>query len=113
MVDVIALFEDEKLPPEAFLGELGPEGLAAADAIALRAILRQQWERLLDAPTELDAKDLREWKAWRGYAFERITFKLLALEGLDPQPSYYALVKPKGVEEPTSISSLKRSGASR
>jgi hypothetical protein len=36
------------------------------------------------------------------YAFERMTFKLLALEGLDPLPSYYALVRPQAGDEPAA-----------
>jgi hypothetical protein len=66
MADVIALFEDQQLPPEMFLSGIGAEDLVKADKDTLRAILKRQWEGLLDAPTDLDAKGLKEWKAWRG-----------------------------------------------
>jgi hypothetical protein len=84
------IFENANLSPEEILAQLQPQDLAAADRDALRAILKCQWDQLQAEPIDAEGKALKEWKAWRGYVFERMTFKLLALEELDPSPSYYA-----------------------
>jgi hypothetical protein len=101
------LFKDEELQAKDFLEKLRPEDIGAADKDALRNILKQQWAGLQDESRDLDAKALKEWKADRGYAFERLIFKLLALEELEPSPSYYAHQKQQGNDE---LNTPKRRG---
>jgi hypothetical protein len=100
-MDALAkLFEDTNAKPKDFLQRLDSLGLAGADTEALRAILGRRWDELQIEPAGGSADDLRKWKAARGYAFELMVFKLLALEGLEPSPSYYAHPMGRGEDEP-------------
>ncbi len=88
------------MSPQDFLSGLRPADLATADGAALRAILKGQWDALQEEPADLDANGLTAWKASRGYIFERMIFKVLALEDMDPTPSYYAHMLPADGAEP-------------
>lgn len=95
MPTLTEIFEDVDASPKAFLQVLKPEALTCltrAEQSALKAILKRQWEELRSEPVDAS----KERKARRGYVFERITFKLLALEGLAPSPPYYASPTPPG-----------------
>jgi hypothetical protein len=86
------IFEATGEALKSLLLALKPEdlnGLTVTERASLKAILERQWNDLQDEPANVSTKDLNEWKAKRSYAFELITFKLLALEGLDPSLPYY------------------------
>jgi Restriction endonuclease len=99
MTDLLQLFQDQDLPVSDFLNRLRTAELATADKAALKSVLKNAWNALQDEPADLDPRSLRQWKAMRGYQFESLVFKLLALEDLDPSPPYYAHLGYEGAEE--------------
>ncbi|MFT3766618.1 MAG: hypothetical protein QM820_14055 [Minicystis sp.] len=99
MTSLAELFENEGLSTSSFLREFQPQDISQTDGDALKSILKRQWESWREEPGELESKALKAWRAKRGYAFERLTFKLLALEGLAPWPPYYSHIKYEDAEE--------------
>jgi hypothetical protein len=90
LLTLTELFENASLDLKTFLRELSAQNLAEVAPAPLKAILKRQWDALQKEPADKAEEALKEWKAKRGFDFERMVFKLLALEGLEPSPPYYA-----------------------
>lgn len=98
------LFDDgasaRSLSPSQWLVALRDAGPILPDALpALKASLAQRFDALKAADADVRV---------RGYALERLLTHLLALEGLDPWPSFY--VTPPDVPESAEGASPKRRG---
>ncbi len=84
------LTDSNKKPAELLDQAKGLARPSESEKLEIKALLRDQVGSLFDVPEGLAEKLLKEWKATRGYSFETLVFKVLALEGLDPTPPFYA-----------------------